>query len=277
MMGSSRNNVACGLVLRCASCGFGFRASRVDENALEQLYADLDINVYESELRGRLATARRHLRIVHHYCSPARLLDVGCASGLFLRTAADQGWNVIGVEPSTALSALASNNLKDRGVVVAATLQNANLEEKSFDAVTLWDVLEHVPNPLEFLDACARLLKPDGFLFVNVPDLDSIQARLLGTRWPLLLPEHLNYFCRKSLTLCGERAGLSRVGMGRRKASFSVEYVLYRLQQHQVIGASIINRVAKGLHLGSVVVPISLGELYTVWRPSEHSNSKLVA
>jgi predicted SAM-dependent methyltransferase len=72
-------------------------------------------------------------------------------------------------------------------------LETVSLEGK-FDAITAWDVLEHVPHPRAFLSACRSLLRPGGFLFLNVPDLDSWEGELLGRRWPLLLPEHLNYF-----------------------------------------------------------------------------------
>jgi 2-polyprenyl-3-methyl-5-hydroxy-6-metoxy-1,4-benzoquinol methylase len=141
MMGSSRKDVSCGLVLRCVSCGFGFRANRTGESELAELYADLDITRYQSELRGRLATARRHLGIVQRHCSPSHLLDVGCASGLFLCAAADAGWSVVGVEPSTDLSLMAKKNLGERGSVIVLTLQHAGLKDGSFDVVTLWDVL----------------------------------------------------------------------------------------------------------------------------------------
>jgi SAM-dependent methyltransferase len=264
-IGSSRKEVGCGQILRCRQCRLGFRASRTDDDDLARLYADYDTGVYQSEVRGRMATADRHLHIVRRYCSPSRLLDVGCASGMFLACAADVGWRVVGVEPSTALSRLAEEKLNGRGRVIATTLQNAGLSDGDFDVVTLWDVLEHVPQPLEFLRMAVRLLKRGGHLFLNVPDLDSFQARLLGSRWPLLLPEHLNYFNRKSLAFCGAQAGLAVVDTGRRKASFSVEYILYRLGQHDVIGASMIRRFADRLGIGRIVIPVPLGELYSVW------------
>lgn len=264
-MGSSRQEVGYGQILRCKQCRLGFRASRVGEKELANLYADLDIEVYQSELRGRLATASRNLSIIRRYCPPSRLLDIGCASGMFLRQASDEGWNVVGIEPSRQLSQLAKENLDGRGEIIPATLQAAGLADADFDVVTMWDVLEHVPQPAEFLQTAVNLLRPGGHLFVNVPDLDSLQARLLGTRWPLLLPEHLNYFNRSSLAYCGTKAGLVAVHMSRRKASFSVEYILYRLRQHGVLGASAMSRFASRLGVGRIVMPVSLGELYMVW------------
>jgi SAM-dependent methyltransferase len=205
------------------------------------------------------------LAIVHRYLSPGRLLDVGCASGLFLRCAADAGWQVVGVEPAKMLCDQARRTLAGQGELMCATLQESSLPMSSFDAVTLWDVLEHVQDPLQFMSACGALLKPGGHLFVNVPDLDSLQARVLGARWPLLLPEHLNYFNRNSLRLCGERANLTWLHFGRRRAYFSLVYVLYRLAQHHIPGAAVGNQLISRYAISGTIFPVSLGELYGVW------------
>jgi 2-polyprenyl-3-methyl-5-hydroxy-6-metoxy-1,4-benzoquinol methylase len=99
-----------------------------------------------------------------------------------------------------------------QGKVIRKTLEQAGLAQDSFDAITLWDVLEHVSDPVATLIRCRTLLKAGGFVFLNVPDLDSLQARILGKSWPLLLAEHLNYFNRPSLKLAihGYQASLPR-------------------------------------------------------------------
>jgi SAM-dependent methyltransferase len=265
-LGSSRIDTSHSRVLRCQLCFFGFFARRPSEEELAQLYSGMDSKMYESEERGRSNTAIRHLKIVHRYLTPGRLLEIGCASGAFLRSAVEAGWVVVGIEPSEELSAKAREALMGRGEVLCTTLQNASLPPSSFDAVVLWDVLEHVCDPMGFMRACTSLLRPGGYLFANVPDLDSMQARILGTRWPLFLPEHLNYFNRRSLRLCGTRANLTWMQFGRRPASFSISYVFYRLAQHRVPGASIGYRLVSRLGIGGIIIPVPLGELYSVWR-----------
>lgn len=270
-LGSSRREVSHGKILRCRACRFGFRALRPAEEELSTLYRQLDPDVYEKESRGRIKTAKRHLEIVRRYVAGGRVLDVGCASGAFLDCAADAGWSVVGVEPAEILCHKAAQLLRGRGEVHCVALQLADLPLSSFDVVTLWDVLEHVPDPLRFLQHCANLLRPGGYLLANVPDLDSLQSRLLGERWPLLLAEHLNYFNRQSLTLCGDLAQLRCVDFGRRPASFSMEYVLYRLAQHRIPGASFGHRLLQGSFLSGICVPVFLGETYIVWtRPAAH-------
>src|SRR5262245_53019674 len=153
-MGSSRTDVSSGRILQCLSCNLGFRQMRPNEEELSQLYCELDRGVYESESEGRSKTAMRHLKILQRYRSSGRLLDVGCASGMFLRCAADAGWEVVGVEPSQTFCNSAREVLRGRGEVICATLKDARLSVASFDAVTLWDVLEHVPDPAQLMRTC---------------------------------------------------------------------------------------------------------------------------
>jgi SAM-dependent methyltransferase len=195
-----------------------------------------------------------------------RLLDVGCASGSFLEEAAAYGWEVTGVEPSREHFEIAREKLAGKGTLICNTLQEAGLARSSFDVLTLWDVLEHVPDPGGFMARCASFLRPGGYLFLNVPDLDSLPARLLRERWPLFLPEHLNYFNRSSLRACGERANLVWRNFGRRWASFSLEYVLYRLSQHAFPGAALAHHWSQGRYAGRIMVSIPLGELWGAWQ-----------
>ena len=264
--GSSRVEVFPGRILRCLTCCFGFSQLRPSDTELVEVYRNLNTRVYESETAGRLKTAAQEIKIVQRYVSKSgRLLDIGCASGLFLKCAMDANWEVGGIEPSEELARKASARLGPTAQVACATLQAAQFSPASFDVVTLWNVLEHVPDPVAFLRLAGSLLKSGGLLFANVPNLDSIQARLLGSTWPLLIPEHLNYFNRKSLRICGMKAGLNYVDLCQRSAAFSLEYILFRLQQHRAPGASIAYSLVSRLGLKNFILPVRLGEICGVW------------
>lgn len=265
--GPSRTELSPGRILRCQSCRFGFCQLRPSDEELAQLYQQLDIQVYDSENQGRYRSASRQLKIVGQYVkAQGRLLDIGCASGLFLRCALHAKWQVEGIEPCEALAREARELLGPEAQIHCTTLQSARLLAASFDVVTLWDVLEHVPDPIAFLRLAGSLLKSGGYLFANVPNLDSIQARLLGSRWPLLLPEHLNYFNRKNLKMCGMKAGLQWVQSGRCPADFSLNYVFHRLQQHRIPGASLAYRFANCLGVRDLIIPVPMGMICGVWR-----------
>lgn len=255
-----------GEILRCASCGLGFTTDRPSEAELSSLYQDMSVDVYRSERRAREATARRHLRVLNRFHNRGKLLDVGCASGMFIATAKSGGWSVLGIEPNAQLATEARQRIGDPLSVLQTTVEACE-PNLGFDAITLWDVLEHVRDPVTVLSRCAKWLRTTGVIIANVPDLQSIQSRLLGQRWPLLLPEHLNYFTKRALEVCGAKAGLSVAAFGRRPVTFGLQYVTRRLRDHQVWGADCAHRMVSALRLGNTLVSLPLGELYAVWNP----------
>jgi SAM-dependent methyltransferase len=265
-VGSSRTKLSHGRILRCKDCSFAFRQFRPNDEELEQLYRDADAKAYESEAANRARAAVSLNRIVVRRRPDAgSILDIGCASGLFLKSMADRGWTSWGVEPSAVQFALAKEALNGRAVLQNTTLEGAELPG-AFDVITAWDVVEHVTDPTSFLSRCAALLKPDGFLFLTVPDMDSWQARVLKHRWPMLLAEHLNYFNRPSLRMCCKRAGLHLRETDRRAYIFSVDYVFYRLGQHQLPGMPTLRKTVAALGLQRLPIPVYIGETVAICR-----------
>jgi SAM-dependent methyltransferase len=180
---------------------------------------------------------------------------------------ADVGWTGVGVEPSASQCARARQLLNDRVEIQQTVLENADIQTKA-DLVTLWDVLEHVTDPVGFLQLSAALLKNDGVLILNVPRIDSFAAKHLGDKWPLLLAEHLNYFTPESLRVCARRAGLDVITFGSRPSSFSLGYILYRLRQHALPGVNLAGLLVKSLRATEISIPVWMGEIYAVFKRS---------
>ncbi|MEW5946201.1 MAG: methyltransferase domain-containing protein [bacterium] len=128
-----------------------------------------------------------------------RLLEAGCAFGCFLAMARERGWDVEGAE----ISAYAAREAEKRyGMRVhACPLEDAPLEEGTFDAVAAFEVIEHLPRPASFLGRVNRLLKDGGILVMTTPnDLFSLRAKLTRDKSSLVkLPEHLYFFSPLSL------------------------------------------------------------------------------
>jgi SAM-dependent methyltransferase len=122
-----------------------------------------------------------------------RLLDVGCATGIFLDGMRQFGWQVQGVEPTWSAVEYARRRFDLD--VFHGRLEEARFPAQRFDAITLWDVLEHVHEPRPLLAEIVRLLRPGGLLVISLPNPDSLEARLLGPYWlGWDLPRHLNLF-----------------------------------------------------------------------------------
>lgn len=208
-------------MVACGSCGcvyVGQDPASIDFEALygadyytgghDQVFSD-----YVGQAAARRAQARRKLWMLRHL--PPRiprggqLLDVGCAAGFFL-VEAQAHYQVQGVELSSWSSVWARDKL---GLpVFTGTLQQAALPAERFDVITLWDVIEHVPDPVPLLTEAARVLKPGGRLVLTTGDWGSAYAQRHGADWHLMTPPwHLTMFSRATLTQAAARAGLKPV------------------------------------------------------------------
>ncbi|MCC6672990.1 MAG: class I SAM-dependent methyltransferase [Planctomycetes bacterium] len=198
-------------VLRCSGCGLVYVSPRCHGEALAAVYGESywrsekprekGYADYASDERLHLKTFRRRLRLLRRFLPPGRLrvLDVGCAAGYFLRVMRDEGHDVYGVELSAAIARHAVEHLGAARVHVG-TLHSAPRDQGafvpgSFDVVTLWDVVEHVPDPQALLHEVRSMLAPGGVLVLETQNVASRWARLLGRRWQHYKhEEHLYHF-----------------------------------------------------------------------------------
>jgi SAM-dependent methyltransferase len=208
-------------LVRCSACSavyVGEDPASIDFDALygESYYtggSDAVFADYVGQEPARRRQARRKLALLRHLPPrvprSGRLLDVGCAAGFFLAEAR-AFYDVQGVELSRWSSDYARSRL---GLpVITGTLPEAGLGADCFDVVTLWDVIEHVPDPVPLLAEAARVLKPGGRLVLTTGDWGSAYAQRRGADWHLMTPPwHLTMFSRDTLARAAQRAGLKVV------------------------------------------------------------------
>jgi 2-polyprenyl-3-methyl-5-hydroxy-6-metoxy-1,4-benzoquinol methylase len=135
-----------------------------------------------------------------------RLFEIGCSFGFFMDAARSRGWQTTGVEVGEYAAKYAIQTL---GLEVThGTTAAANLPADSFDAVAMWDVLEHLDEPLGEMQLVHSLLKKGGLLVFNTPDVDAYMRRLQGSLWRCFIPPaHIAYFNTKSAERLLERTG----------------------------------------------------------------------
>lgn len=126
-----------------------------------------------------------------------KLLDVGCGNGDLMLWYQNRGWETIGIEPSLkAVQIARSRGLK----VIESSIEDANLPDNYFDAITLVQVLEHLEDPRGVLNKLYRALKPGGLLIAGVPNFLCLDRQVMGNAWiPLEVPRHLYHFTPNSL------------------------------------------------------------------------------
>ncbi len=200
-------------VRECGSCGFLYRDPPASEAAMEEMYdapAYLE-SAYFREQRSHPETSegpevaiyREGVALLEHAIGgPAHLLDVGCGAGRFLALARERGWKAEGLE-------ISRTHAREVGARLGLPIHHGHVEQldlgRHFDAITMWDVLEHVRDPIEALSAARRHLVPGGALLVFTIDCSSLFNQLghllhrVGGRrasgtLELLYDEHHNWF-----------------------------------------------------------------------------------
>jgi SAM-dependent methyltransferase len=186
-----------------------YRADEIESLYREDYFQGREYIDYLADKPAQQKTLARHLNVVRRYVpSGGRLLEIGCAYGYFLELIAQNYPNSIGLDVSEAAVAHARRQGLDarHGDLLETALPG------SFDAVCLWDTLEHLPRPAETIRRAASLLKPGGYLFLSTGDFGSLLARVQGLRWRQIHPPtHLFYFTRPALRALVRRLGMDAV------------------------------------------------------------------
>jgi 2-polyprenyl-3-methyl-5-hydroxy-6-metoxy-1,4-benzoquinol methylase len=224
-------------IVRCASCDLVYVSPTFDEAHYKKVYVsqeyqdivrDLGIQSHDYRTR-RFGSERVELMARHIRCSHPAYLDVGCSTGFVVEAARDAGWKATGID----LNPSAVEFGRARGLDLrAVALEDAGFAADSFDAVSLFDVLEHLLDPLHTLRACARLLKPGGILFLYVPNYDSASRLLMGGDAHFIWPtHHLNYYTPVTMRDLLAREGLSAEYVATEGLDVA-DYLWYRREMH---------------------------------------------
>jgi SAM-dependent methyltransferase len=195
----------------CNECGFVFtwpQPANLDEYypGYYRDYSPLVLRLFRAAQRSQVNSWTRR------FGQPGRALEVGCGHGWMLAALRDAGWEVTGLERSAASARFARETLKLPVIVGDLTALGPGAQ---FELIILHQVLEHLANPMETLNTCARLLKPGGALTIGVPNLASWQFRFSRQHWQHLdVPRHLGHFTPESLRVALDRAGLGMERIG---------------------------------------------------------------
>jgi len=200
-------------VVVCQNCGLIYTNPRPSLDALKGYYPE---EYYTSVLGVRRQSRddclkfRRRYEQVFQFKRAGRILDIGCSDGGFLDFMQGRGYDVQGVEIDKSCVEYAK---AWRGLdVFLGRLEEAGFPDHSADVVTMWDVLEHMPDPIGTLLEVRRILRHDGLLLIGAPNIGSWEARLFGSKWfGLEIPRHLYHFSPSTLEKILEKSGFKIV------------------------------------------------------------------
>ena len=152
----------------------------------------------------KVYTISKKIKLVASYSdvtTQKSILDIGCGTGGFLSECKKNGFQVCGVEPNKKANSLAKSKLE-----INLYQDISEINSQKFDIITMWHVLEHVPNLEEYISSLKQLLKPNGTLYIAVPNHKSFDAKHYGKFWAAYdVPRHLWHFSQNSIKLLFEK------------------------------------------------------------------------
>jgi SAM-dependent methyltransferase len=211
-------------IVRCRACGLVRSDPMAELSVLEALYEGAGFT-YGEEVSGLRSTYGRYLRKLEPHLSRRRsLLDIGCGNGFLLEEALAQGYeDARGVEPAEAAARAAAPHIRDR--IVVGPMREGLFEPASFDVVTLFQTLDHLPEPNAVIAEAARLLTPGGILLCLNHDVRALSARLLGEHSPIFDLQHTYLYSQATLRRLVENHGLQPVSGGAVANRYSLRYL----------------------------------------------------
>jgi SAM-dependent methyltransferase len=189
----------------CTRCGFQFKDPPIPAKSLMECYRRADSSNWEIDPDPWQRKFDLFKQVLEQHSPGRRILDVGCFNGAFLQYLGNE-WDKFGVEPSEDAAKLAESR---QVRVMAPSLEEVAGDVQPFDAVVAVDVAEHVNEPLAFFKQLSALVAKGGILMIVTGDNESFAWRLQrGLYWYCSLPEHVSFYCRRSLDTIGMQTGM---------------------------------------------------------------------
>jgi 2-polyprenyl-3-methyl-5-hydroxy-6-metoxy-1,4-benzoquinol methylase len=207
-------------VISCDNCGHTFTSPRPVDDELHKFYGDESYISHTNNNKGFFnkiyLTVKRYAikkksQLISAVAIKGKVLDVGAGTGDFLNACKQLGWDVYGVEPSPIARAYAKDQFQ---IELQSAEQIFKLPKANFHAITLWHVLEHLPDLNQYFNCFEQLLTEDGTLVIAVPNFESVDAQFYGDDWAAWdVPIHISHFSKSTMAKWAQKHGLQIVGL----------------------------------------------------------------
>jgi len=211
-------------IVECLNCGVAYNRPRDADVVLKKMITGQSLEQYLERVSGKEKNFRHQLaRIETLLGRKGSLLDLGCGAGIFCRVASRTGWEAVGYDAWPEAVEYGRSHWKLELNVLDADKWSAI--EGEYDAVVLWDTIEHLPQPGKLLTDLKKKLKTGGVLAISTPDYGSLSRRLLQGRWHFFERHHLVFFSRTTLANALADRGYSEIGCRRLRRRVSIKYL----------------------------------------------------
>ena len=252
-------------VYDCLNCGLTQVSVDTFPKDIAEYYIYSEDKEYLHNRDVKVKTFSRAFRKIEPFFpteNNVRVLDIGSYFGIFLKMLSKPRFDCLGIEPSRYAADYCMNQTGIavfRGDLEAYLRENSN--SKQFNVITAWDVLEHVEVPSEFLLQVNGLLAPDGVFVFSTICIDSLVARILGRRWPWILPMHVTYFNKRILSTMLYECGFEILQVGNHVHYARLSYIVSACTN---IAPSLLHGFIRSIAKvfpRSAIIPVALGDV----------------
>jgi SAM-dependent methyltransferase len=249
-------------VVQCAQCGLVRSDPVVDQETLKKLYLQSALT-YAHDIPNLRYTYGNYLRKLEKYKTQKECcLEIGCGNGFLLEEALSQGYKkVLGIEPSQSAVKLANPMIKD---FIYNDILRPGLLAQKVDAICMFQLFDHIPNPNEFLATCFDTLMASGLILCFNHNVSAISARVLGEKSPIIDIEHTFLYSPETIRILFQKNGFKVLEVGMAWNFVSLISILRLFPFPRSSKTKLLTLLEHWPRLGRISVSLPLGNLYLI-------------
>lgn len=253
-----------GPIVKCNNCKILYVDEPITQKEISDFYQQTEDPLYLQEQQARQRTFQHYLNSMEKlFPTKGRLLDVGTNTGLFIKVALESGWDAYGLEPGKQAVEYAKKNFGIK--LIAKPFETNTFSPQSFDAITMWDVVEHFTDPIAELKKVYRALRPGGMFAFSTVDPYSFVAKIQGERWPWYMEMHRVLLGRETALKYLREVGFVDIIFTSHWRFFSLGYTAKLWKSISPALASVFEMLGKELGISKVIVPYFAEDLYNCY------------
>jgi 2-polyprenyl-3-methyl-5-hydroxy-6-metoxy-1,4-benzoquinol methylase len=231
-------------IVRCNNDNLVRSCPVYDTSVIENLYKTSKLN-YTEQIENLIPSYLAVLdKVLCKLAKDAKILEVGCGNGFMLKALSDRGYsNIYGIEPSSDAAAKADDNI--RGKITVDFLKDGIYNNGYFNFIFFFQTLDHIYEPVQFLNSCYNLLVPGGFILALNHNVKSLSAMIMGEKSPIIDIEHTHLYSKETIRELFSKCGFRPIEIFSPKNIVSLEYLLWLMPLPKKLKLKLLNSKVK--------------------------------